>query len=116
MAMSVSRIPEPIRRIFAETFTAKDIAEPLASFDAGTSAAVVRNFMRKNDYDMVGIRDGGHIVGITRRDQLGDGPCGQFQSSLVADTVCNDDLPLLEVLRTLNHAPFILLKVFGKVT
>jgi hypothetical protein len=32
--MASTRIPEAVKRVFMETFTARDIAEPLASFDA----------------------------------------------------------------------------------
>ena len=32
--MASVRIPDAVKRVFTETFTARDVAEPLASFDA----------------------------------------------------------------------------------
>jgi len=42
--------------VFTETFTVRDIAEPLASFDAAALSADVRDFMKSRDFDLVGIR------------------------------------------------------------
>jgi hypothetical protein len=39
--MPSARIPDTVRRVFTEAFSARDIAEPLASFDAEASAAGV---------------------------------------------------------------------------
>jgi hypothetical protein len=35
--MHSPRIPDAVKRIFTETFSARDVAEPLASFDEGVS-------------------------------------------------------------------------------
>jgi hypothetical protein len=61
--MATTRIPEAVKRIFTETFTARDIAEALASFDADASWAMVRDFMQAKDFDVVGIRSKGQMAG-----------------------------------------------------
>ena len=55
--MSVSRMPRAVECVFLESFSASDVAEPLASFDSSTSCTDVRAFMQARDFDIVGIRD-----------------------------------------------------------
>jgi hypothetical protein len=68
--MANTPFPAAIRRIFTETFTARDIAEPLASFDASTSAAEVGDFMNSSNFDVVGVRKAGRVVGYVERNNL----------------------------------------------
>jgi predicted transcriptional regulator len=109
------RIPDAVRRVFAETFTARDVAEPLASFDAETPAAEVRAFMEDRGFDAVGVRSKGHVVGFVRSDSLENGTCGQRLQPLDEATVLCDSAPLLTVLQALNQVPFVLVAVLGKV-
>ena len=48
-----SKISDVVKRTFTESFTARDIAEPLASFDEGTSSEDVRNFMEAKGVEIV---------------------------------------------------------------
>ena len=113
--MAPARIPDHVKRIFTETFTAKHIAEPLASFDADASCAAVRDFMQARDFDVVGIRNEGQILGYVEKAWLGDGACGQFRRGFDDVTVLDDNTPLLRVLLTLNQAPFGFVTAFGTV-
>ena len=45
--------PGDVRRMFAESFAVRDIAEPLVSFDAEASAEHVRAVARARDFDIV---------------------------------------------------------------
>ena len=58
-----------LRTLF-ERITVRDIAEPLTSFDADHSAHEVRNFMKKEGYDVVGVRKGGLIKGYVKQEDL----------------------------------------------
>jgi len=81
-----------LRRLFLEGFSAMDLAEPLASFDAHTSALDVRAFMEKNDFDLVGVRIDGLTSGYVRQEDLQSGTCGDHlriftpEDDLVPDT------------------------------
>jgi hypothetical protein len=66
-AVPESQIPEAIRRVFLETFTARDIAEPLASFDASSSSTEVSRCMEAQHFDVVGILKEGRIVAFVHR-------------------------------------------------
>src|SRR5262245_46095250 len=104
--MTATRIPEAVKRIFTETFTARDVAEPLASFDADAPPAVIREFMVARDFDVVGIRSDGQVVGYVemRPPEGGDG--GPVRRTSDEATVLDDATPLLDVLMRLNHRPF----------
>jgi hypothetical protein len=113
--MPFARIPEAVKRVFTETFTARDIAEPLASFDADTPSTTVRDFMQSRDFDVVGIREDGQIVGFVERGELREGECGQFQRTFGEATILEDIVPLLKVLQKLNQAAFAFVTIFGTV-
>jgi hypothetical protein len=108
-------ISEAVKRIFTEAFVARDIAEPLASFDAGASATEVRQSMQAKGLEVVGIRSKGEIVGYVTRLSLDDGPCGRSQRPLSEARVLADSASLLSVLTAMNQAPFLLITVLGAV-
>jgi hypothetical protein len=110
-----TKIPEAIRRIFTEAFIARDIAEPLASFDAGTSAAEVRGYMQSKGLQVVGIRRNGEIVGFVEKHSLDGGPCGASQRPMSEARVLSDSTSLLNVLTEMNPAPYLFITLLGAV-
>lgn len=110
-----ARIPDALKRVFVETFTARDIAEPLASFDAEARSTDVRSFMNDHDYDLVGIRREGRSVGYVRRDSLNGDLCGQHATPFDDGTLLDDTTPLIKVILELNRSPVVFLKVLGSV-
>jgi hypothetical protein len=112
--MSATRIPDAVKRVFTEAFTARDVAEPLASFDASIASTDVRDFMNARDFDVVGIRSEGQVVGYVHRGSLETGPCGQYQHPLDKALIQSDTAPLLSVLMELNRAPFLFITTLGR--
>jgi hypothetical protein len=88
---------DAVKRVVAETFYARDIAEPLASFDASILSKTVRDFVVAHDFDVVGIRREGRIVGYTERDSLDGDACGHAYRLFDAETVLDGSTPLLAV-------------------
>jgi hypothetical protein len=113
--MSAIKIPDAVKRVFTESFTARDIAEPLASFDASVPAGTVREFMKARGFDVVGIRREGQVVGYVERGSLDDGVCGQNQRLLSTAPVLEDAAPLLALLTELKHSPFLFITMLGTV-
>src|SRR5262245_721676 len=113
--MPSTRIPDAVKRVFTETFTARDIAEPLASFDADASSAQVREFMQAKDFDVVGIRSEGQITEYATRDALAAGACGQCRRPFDDALVLDDTAPLLHVPMKLNQLPFVFVSLLGGV-
>jgi len=58
--------------VFSEAFTARDIAEPLRSFDQSTPVVGIADVLDKNLQTVIGIRDQGFVSGYARRDDLRD--------------------------------------------
>ena len=113
--MASTRIPDAVRRVFAEAFTVRDIAEPLASFDAGADSGDVRDFMDARDFDVVGIRLEGQVAGYVEKEALEMGPCGARRRSFDRAAVLGDAAPLLSVLISLKEAPFVFVTMLGSV-
>ncbi len=113
--MPSPRIPDAVKRVFTDAFTARDVAEPLASFDAGASAADVRAFMEARGLDVVGVRREGRAAGYVERTSLGQGACGEQLRPFDDASVVSDAAPLLTVLQELNRAPLLFVAVFGEV-
>ena len=108
-------IPASIRRVFVETFTVRDIAEPLASFDASAPSSEVRACMEAQHLDIAGIRSAGRIVGFVRRESLGGGDCSRHCVPLEDATVLDESSPLLSVLLELNRSPFVFVSLLGSL-
>ena len=113
--MPSAKIPDTVRRVFTEAFSARDIAEPLASFDAEASAAHARDFMEARDFDVIGIRRDGLMVGYAERGSLEGGACGEFRRPFADAIVLEDTAALVNVLLKLNQNPFAFITVLGQV-
>ncbi|MGF1526930.1 MAG: hypothetical protein ACFCBW_09075 [Candidatus Competibacterales bacterium] len=89
--------------MFFESFTAMDVAEPLASFDADTDARKVQTFMAAREFDLVGVRVDGLVCGYVRREELGDGVCGDVLREFTPeDDLVSDTGSLIEVVQSLS--------------
>jgi hypothetical protein len=102
---------ESLRRLFAEGFAARDVAEPLVSLDAGTAAAEALELMDKRAFDVVGVRREGAVVGYVERCDLSGATCGQQIRPI--DTVVSDSAPLTEVVLGLAKSPRLFVRVLG---
>jgi hypothetical protein len=100
-----------LKRVFLEGFSAMDIAEPLASFDAERSAEEVRQFMDDRDYDMVGVRRDGIVCGYARRAELSGGCCGAHFHAFGPDDLVTEADSLQKVIESLaiNNRCFVTL-------
>ena len=81
-----------LRQVFIENFTAADIAEPLASFDASASATDVLAVMTRRAYKLAGIRMDGTICGYVRQEALIQGACGDALQPFEKGDVVADSL------------------------
>jgi hypothetical protein len=113
--MPATKIPDAVKRVFSEMFAARDIAEPLASFDASASCDEVWPFMRAKDFDVVGIRSEGQTVGYAERESLIGGVCGDHRRTFDEALILDESAPLLNVLLKMNDARFGFVVVLGHV-
>jgi hypothetical protein len=104
-----------LRRVFVENFSAADIAESLASFDAGTSAADVLAIMIRRAYRVAGIRKDGTLCGYVRQEELADGACGDVLHPFDEGDVVADSIGFPELVMRLNDRSHLFVNVLGQV-
>jgi hypothetical protein len=104
---------ESLRRIFMEGFVARDIAEPLVSFDACTPVAEVVELMDQRAFDVVGVRREGVVVGYVERDDLGRATCGERVRPIQPSI--SDAASLADVVLGLVDSPRLFVQVLGAV-
>ncbi len=104
-----------LRRLFEESFSAADIAEPLASFDAAAPAADASMVMTRRRFKVAGIRKDGTICGYVRQEELGQGTCGDFLCPFGDGEVVPDSAGFCELVTRLNVRPRLFVKLLGQV-
>lgn len=107
---------ESLRRVFAEGFSARDISEPLVSFDASTAAAEAASLANAQDFDVVGLRRNGLVVGYAQRKDLAEENCEQYLLPFDDMSVVSDATPLSDVVLGLNRSPRLFVRMLGTVS
>ena len=105
-----------LRRLFLESFSAMDVAEPLVSYDDNARSEDVKAFMIEKNFDLVGIRKSGLVEGYVFRDELTDGLCGEhFQPFTPDDDLVPDTANLIEVVKSLAINKRCFVTILGRV-
>lgn len=107
--------PQHLRRVFLENFSAADVAEPLASFDAGTPAPDALAVMTVRKFKVAGIRRDGTICGYVRQEELADGNCGDALRPFEEGEVVLDSAGIPELVTLLNERARLFVSVLGQV-
>jgi len=105
-----------IDKIFLRNLTARDIAEPLPSFDSGTPGDVARSALEKHHQRIAGVRENGFVTGYLTSDELGEGPCGQFCHPINDAKILSGNAHLSELVLTLDQVPFLFVKFLGEIS
>ena len=109
-----------LRQIFERSITVRDVAEPLASFDASQYAGDVREYLEERNFDTAGVMRGGITAGYVLREDLADGSLGDHMHPFPDDSCISDTEPLLKLLGVLARSDraFVVVKdtVWGIVT
>jgi len=61
---------QDLREVFEKSITVRDIAEPIISFDSSQQASDVRELLERRDFDVVGVRKAGNMIGFARKTDL----------------------------------------------
>lgn len=94
--------------LFLNAFTARDLAEPLASFDETTDPAAIHAAMERGPFEFVGIRSSGVVTGWLGKDDA-------TPRSLESAAILSDSASLNEVVQGLNSAPCVLVSSLGQI-
>ena len=106
---------ENLRRVFTDGFVARDIAEPLISFDATTAASEVAGLLDRRNLDVVGVRKEGVVVGYVERADLSGATCGERIRSIEATMMISETASFADVVLGLADSPRLFVRVLGAV-
>jgi CBS domain-containing protein len=104
-----------VHRVFLRSFTVRDIAEPLLSFDATTPAIEAKTAMAARGFRVAGLRREGLVKGFIQLEDLGEGVCGDHVRTFAAVPVLDDHAPIIEAIRTLQDQPAAFVRILGEV-
>jgi hypothetical protein len=104
-----------MKRIFTESFSVGDIAEPLVSFDGTADALEVGRIMAKRGYEVVGVRHQGVIAGYVAREDLTDGDCDDHLRPFDDGEVVSDSICFPTVVALLSERRRLFVTGFGRV-
>jgi hypothetical protein len=102
-------------RLFAEAFTAQDIAEPLASFDRARKAPEVGQIMADRGLAVAGVRFRGELVGYTLRTDLVPDAQHLTVRPFRVDQVLDARAPLSDVAQALIRHDHCFVRAFGQI-
>jgi hypothetical protein len=102
-------------RLFAEAFTAQDIAEPLASFDRARQARDVGQIMTDRGLAVAGVRFRGELVGYTLRTDLAPEARHLTVRPFRVDQILDARAPLSDVAQALIRHDHCFVRAFGQI-
>lgn len=104
-----------LRQIFERSLTVRHVAEPFLTFDGPRSAPEIRSFMKGWDFDVVGVRDNGLVVGYVKRSELTNGTLDDHRLRFEPELQVDESTPILAALRLLRNAPRVFVVVMDHV-
>ncbi|MEN8176587.1 MAG: HD domain-containing protein [Pseudomonadota bacterium] len=102
-----------VLRLFVEAFTAKDIAEPLISFDSEANPARVREVLESRQFTVAGVRRDGVVEGFIRLDDLRGGGDDLRRRAFGSDQVLSADASLSDVIHVLTRYEYCFVTLLG---
>ena len=105
-----------LREVFDRSVSARYIAEPLASFDAQRHSPDVLTFMNGKDFDVVGVRQNGAVIGYVHRSDLLEGTLKEYTKPFDEKLLVEDWSPMLAVLELLVGSPQVFIVIMGEVS
>jgi hypothetical protein len=102
-------------RLFTESFTAQDIAEPVRSFDIDKPCKDIQPLMDQKQLDIVCLRDNGKITGYVRRNDLNEGCCGDHLRPFRRGQVLTSDSSFSDIIHVLTLHQYGFIRLFDDV-
>ena len=113
--------PEPsyaqrrTQRLFTAAFTARDVSEPLLSFDTGHAADDMASHLDRRGVAVAGLRQAGLCVGYVRAGDLRAGTAGAVLRPFVPAQLLPGDAPLSDVIGVLYRFDYCFVTAMGNV-
>jgi hypothetical protein len=103
-----------VQRLFTDAFTARDIAEPLRSFDLELPAVRVNEAFKALGLEVAGLRREGRVVGYVE-EKLAEARGQESHRPLTPGQVVPGDAPLSDVIGILTRYDFCFVTAMGDV-
>lgn len=104
-----------LHRLFTEGFAARDIAEPMVSFDFETPSSTALSTIDEMQIKVVGVRRNGRICGYAERPQLESGTCGDHFKEFEPRDIVDESATLGECIERLIDRERVFVEVLGQV-
>jgi len=105
-----------LRELFEQNISVRHIAEPLTSFDYELPVSTVFSFMKKHDYDVVGVRRDGLVIGYIEQAPHATGDSiSKLVIPFSSTDLVDDTTPLLVALSLMRQSPRLFVRVLGQV-
>ncbi|MCP3664283.1 MAG: bifunctional (p)ppGpp synthetase/guanosine-3',5'-bis(diphosphate) 3'-pyrophosphohydrolase [Gammaproteobacteria bacterium] len=103
------------RRMFSEIFTARDVLEPILSFDAQNNCKLVSKAIDAHREKVATIRYQGAVRGYIRRDELDLDDCVSCMRHFKSDQVVTGNATLADVIHVLTRHEQCFVSLSGEV-
>lgn len=104
-----------LHQLFDRSVSVRHLAEPFVSFDAQRLAPEVRAFMDAKDFDIVGVRYNGAVIGYVERATLKEGTLEQYRIPFDRQLILEEWRPILEALQLLAESSHVFVVAMGEV-
>ena len=104
-----------MHQVFDRSITVRYLAEPLVSFDVQLKASDVRPIMEESDFDVVGVRRRGKVVGYAKGIDLIEGELGSHVKPIDERFILEDTDSISTALQRLKESEQIFVAVLGEV-
>ena len=116
--LSLGMDPTRFKRVFSDLFSAKDIAEPLLSFDADKTCSQVNKALDVYEQNIASIRIHGAVQGYTLKEDIdgkGEAFCSEVIRHFTVDQVVDGDAPFTEVIFVLTRHDYCFVRLIGDI-
>ncbi len=111
---------QDLRKMFDYNITVRYVTENLQFCQIDDDAAVVRNYMGKHDFDVLGIEKNGIICGYVEQSNMETGRRGDYLHKFSPSELIAESTPLIYLLPILRESPRVFVldrnRVSGIVT
>ncbi|WP_455207036.1 HD domain-containing protein [Kaarinaea lacus] len=118
-AQFFSSVSQPhFKRLFAELFSAKDIADPLLSFDADKMTTDVNKAMETYQQEVASVRIHGAVRGYLQKSDIhnqNNMVCAQYVRNFTIDQVIDGDTPISDVIHILTRHDYCFVQLLGDI-
>jgi len=105
-----------LKRQYNDIFTAKDLAEPLLSFDAETSVARVQKLRGEHRHPVATVRIDGEVKGYLALNNIsGMTTCGSASRPFSSDQVLSGETGFAEVVHVLTRHEYCFVSLLGQI-